>query len=210
MILINKKIFVAALVVLGMSPHSFALEMRETLKEAGAFIEPAVTYETSSSRINTPVGGSSGEVAGYGVALRAGAHASESIFVGVDGRYSFPQVSDGRTGLDGDAEAWNWGPILGVQMPIVGLRLWGSYVANGEIDPDRGLVADIKFKDGEGYRVGAGFKVYNVSVNLEYQNIDYGTSVIEQGSSFLPSAQTTSANYENESYLASVSFPMAF
>lgn len=206
---VYKTTLLVAAIVLGSANLSFALEMRETLRQYGAFIEPALTFETSHSRINTPVGGSSGELTGYGVALRGGAHVSEAIFLGLDGRYSFPKFQDSRTGIDRYAQAWNWGPIIGVQMPVVGLRLWASYVVDGEIDPDRAQVADVKFSDGEGYRIGAGFKIYNVSVNLEYQNVDYGSSIIQRGTSFLPSATVQSADYRNESYLASVSFPFA-
>lgn len=206
---ISKSVFLFAALTFGAANSSYALEIRETLRTAGAFVEPSVTYETSNSRISTPIGGSSGELAGYGVGLRAGGHISETLFLGVDGRYSFPSIQDNRTGLDGDAEAWNWGPTVGVQMPNIGLRLWAGYIVDSEIDPERGSIADIKFDGGEGYRIGAGFKLYNFSVNLEYQNIDYGAGVLQRGTSFVPSTTVNSINYENESYLASLSFPFA-
>jgi len=208
-----KKILAAATALgcVGATP-AMAAEIRETLHEAGAFIEPAVTYETGDAKANLPVlGSSNGEVTGYGLALRAGAHIFESVLLGVDGRYSFPNVRDDRTDLDANGTAYNWGPVVGLQMPNIGLRVWGGYIVDGSIDP-KGEKVNVKFNGAEGYRVGAGFKVYDVSLNVEYANIRYANAILQNGGivpSFASGANFGSVDYRNQSYTASVSFPFA-
>jgi len=207
-----KKILIAAAALgcVGMA-SAMAAEIRETLHEAGAFIEPAVTYETGDSKVSNQIFGSAnGAVNGYGIALRAGGHIYESILLGVDGRYSFPDVKNNGTGTNTAGTAYNWGPVIGFQMPDIGLRVWGGYVANGNIDPN-GDKLNVKYDNGEGYRVGAGFKVYDVSLNVEYADIKYHNTVVQSVRSFVPNngIDFNSVRYENKSYTASVSFPFA-
>ena len=47
-----------------------------------------------------------------------------------------------------DADVYNYGPTLGVQMPFAGLRLMGTYVLGGAFDPAAGAYGiDLKFSN---------------------------------------------------------------
>jgi hypothetical protein len=141
----------------------------------GPFVDPSLTYEKGDGNVNYPASFSSGkgELDGFGIGARAGVHVSEIVFVGIDARYSMLKYKDTTANYDESATAFNWGPVAGVQMPIAGLRVWGSYIIGGELDPDSGNSFDVKFKGVDGYRVGAGVRVLITSLNLEYQKLSY-------------------------------------
>lgn len=182
--------------------------------DGGIFVEPMLTYENSKSTIDynfTGISNSSGTVNGAGFGARLGMHASDVIFLAADLRYSKPDYKDSSNNMTSSATAYNYGAVLGVQMPIVGLRVWGSYILGGELDPSSstlgGFTYDQKFTGGTGYRVGVGMQVILVSVNLEYQQMEYKTTNIEQAGPL--TNFTTDAKLKNESYILSVSFPIA-
>src|SRR5690349_20011520 len=104
----------------------------------GLFVEPAITYESSSSSIDypSPLSNSSGSVNGAGFGARIGGHIAETVFLAADIRYSKPQFKDSTNNLASAATSLNYGAVLGVQMPIVGLRVWGGYVFGGELNPE--------------------------------------------------------------------------
>ncbi len=62
-------------------------------------------------------------------------------------------------------------------MPIVGLRLWGGYIFDGQIDPKASGAYDVKFTGANGYKLGAGFKILVVSLNAEYMDLSYKNSL---------------------------------
>lgn len=91
----------------------------------------------------------------------------------------------------------------------IGLRVWGGYVMGGELDPEKDKNVDAKFKDAKGYRVGAGIKLGIASLNLEYQDLKYGTTEIEEAGVFTPGSNYNDVNLKNKSFILSVSFPIA-
>ena len=177
----------------------------------GLFVEPAVTYERGDTDVNypSPFSNSSGSADGFGVGARLGFHVADILFLGADARYSKPQFKNSSASYDAHSTAFNWGPVAGVQMPIVGLRVWGSYVAGATLDPDRSNNFDVKYKNGSGYRVGAGFKIAIVSLNLEYQSIKYTQAVLEQIGPFSAASVFNNVELKNKSWIVSVSFPIA-
>jgi len=177
----------------------------------GLFVEPAVTYEAGSGSINYPgpLSNSSGTSDGFGVGARLGAHLNEAFFLGLDFRYGMPQFKDSSVHYSAKATSTNWGPVIGMQMPNVGMRLWAVYVVDGELNPDRSGGYDVKFRNASGYRIGTGFKVASVSLNVEYKQLKYGKTTLEEIGPFDPNAEFGNVNLENNGWLASVSFPLA-
>lgn len=179
-------------------------------EDGGLFIEPAITYETGDSTVNwpSPFSNSTGKVEGFGLGARLGFHINKAFFLGFDGRYSMPNFKDSSVNYDAKATAANWGPVVGVQMPDMGLRIWGTYVMGGELNPEKSGNFDVKVKDPTGYRAGVGFHVASVSLNLEYQQLKYDTSILEQVGSYSANTSFSNVTLENKSWIASVSFPV--
>lgn len=201
-----KKIILIFAVFIFAIPSSFALS------NFGLFVEPMLTYEKGDADINfsEPLGDSDTDIDGFGLGGRLGVHFLESFFVALDGRYSMPNFDDGRTGIDTESTAWNYGPVAGIQLPwVVGLRVWGGYVMDGEVDPDKDNGINAKFEEGTGYRVGAGFKIAWASLNLEYQDITYEDTTVEQIGGFNSGASLSDTELENKSWVLSVSFPFS-
>lgn len=176
----------------------------------GLFIEPALTYEAGDSSVNypSPLSNSSGRSEGFGIGARIGFHLYESFFLGVDGRYSVPQFKDSSVSYDAKSVSTNWGPVVGIQMPNVGLRVWGSAILGGEMNPEKSGSFDLKFQNAKGYRVGAGFRVSEVSLNLEYQQLKYDQATLEQLGPYSVGTALNGVELENKSWIASVSFPI--
>lgn len=180
---------------------------------AGLFFEPILTYEQGDSEINypSPLSDSSGKIRGFGVGSRLGVHILESVFLGVDGRYSWPRFEDSSFDQKTDAKSWNYGPVLGLQMPTaIGLRVWAGYILDGEVDPKKDQGYNAKYRNGKGYRVGAGLKLGDTSLNLEYQNIRYDDTEVESNDNLIPAGNYGGAELENKAYVLSVSFPLEF
>lgn len=176
----------------------------------GLFVEPALTYQSTTSEFNwgSLLGRSDGESEGFGVGARLGFHASEAFFVGGDVRYSMLDFNEESVDYDTDATELNYGPVVGMQMPDLGLRVWGTYVLGGNLDPDRDGSFDVKFDEAEGYRVGVGFRVAAVSLNVEYQALEYGKTKIQELGGGQDVAETSRNRLETESWIGSVSFPV--
>jgi hypothetical protein len=176
----------------------------------GLFIEPALTYERSDTSINypAPFSSSKGKADGFGLGARLGFHINEVFFLGVDGRYSMPTFKDSSVNYDAKSVSTNWGPVAGIQMPIVGLRVWGGIILGGNLNPDSSGNLDINFKDTSGYRVGAGFRVLPISLNIEYQHLKYGESILERVGPFSPTTTFSNVALTNNSWVVSVSFPV--
>ncbi len=180
----------------------------EELK-SGLFVEPLVQLELGETTLNypPPFSNSSGRVDGLGVGARVGFHIDEMIFLGGDVRYSMPRFKDSSVDYDSNAIATNWAATAGVQMPYFGLRLWGSYIFGGQLNPEPSGNFDVKFQEAEGYRVGAGLRLAVVSVNLEYQELRYAKSTLEQFGIFSPGTVFSDSHLRSKDWLLSVSFP---
>ncbi len=180
--------------------------------KGGLFIEPILTYEKGNGEIDfpSPINSSNTDVDGFGVGARVGFHVYESIFLGADGRYSMPQFKDTSLNQDVKAKAWNYGPIVGLQMPTtLAIRVWGGYIMDGQLDPEKDQNVDEVFKKAHGYRVGAGIKLGIVSLNVEYQDLAYDKTEITEVGVFTPGYKTNDIELKNHSWIFSASFPIA-
>lgn len=178
---------------------------------AGLFVEPAVTYEQTDTSVNypAPFTNSTGKADGFGLGARIGFHMNEVFFLALDVRYAIPQFKDSSVDYNTKAISTNWGPVVGIQMPNIGMRVWGSYILGGELDPESTGSVDFKYQDANGYRVGTGLRLASISLNLEYQQLKYGKATLEQIGSFSPGTVFNNVNLESKAWILSVSFPMA-
>lgn len=177
----------------------------------GLFVEPMLTYETGDATIDYPApwSNSTGTVQGLGIGGRVGLHLSEVFFAALDVRYAKPTFKNSSNNLDSASALYNYGPVVGLQTPIIGLRVWGSYVLDGQLDPEESNSVDLKFTQAQGYRVGVGFQIIMLSLNLEYQDLKYGSTTVEKLGPFAANA-SDSVSLKNKSYIVSVSFPLEF
>jgi hypothetical protein len=91
---------------------------------------------------------------------------------------------------------------------VAGLRVWGTYIVDGMLDPEKISNVDAKFSKLMGYRVGAGFYVSKLSLNLEYQNAKYDKTTL-QSLGPISANDVSSIKADNQTYILSVSFPIA-
>lgn len=201
-----KKLLAASLLVV--STAAFAQDGQPE-DRGGLFIEPGVTYQMNDTEVNWVSGfnNSTGENNGLGVMARLGFHVSEAFFAGVDARYSMTKFEDSAFNTKVDAQTWNAAPVVGIQMPDYGIRVWGAYVLAGELDADKIESNtgdyDAKATDAKGYRVGVGFHVQAVSLNLEYQDLKYGKGNVSSSLVGVDLNEVT-----EKGFVASVSFPI--
>ncbi|OFZ17694.1 MAG: hypothetical protein A2Z20_01555 [Bdellovibrionales bacterium RBG_16_40_8] len=176
----------------------------------GLFVEPALTYELGTATVDypSPLSTSSGSSDGFGLGAKFGFHISEAFFVALDGRYSMPQYKDSSVNYDAKSVSTNWGPVVGIQMPNIGLRIWGALILGGELNPEKSGSFDVAFKKASGYRIGTGFRISAISLNLEYQQLKYGETTLEQIGPFSSNSALNSVTLKNKSWIASVSFPL--
>lgn len=202
--MVFKKIYTVAILTLFMA---FGAQAQS---KGGLFVEPGLSYEVSDSSVSwpSPFSSSSGSANGFGLLGKAGIHINESVFVAIDGRYQQLKFKDSTNHYNADANAFNIGPVIGVQMPNLGLRVWGGYVLAGEMDPQASNGLDARFSEAHGFRVGTGFRIAALSLNLEYQDLDYGRSELEQLGPFSTNVQSESIRLENKSYVLSLTFPL--
>lgn len=177
---------------------------------SGLFIEPAVTMERGALSIDypTPFSNSTGRADGFGLGARLGFHVQRVVFAGVDARYSMPQYTDSSVSYDARAVSTNWAAVLGVQTPVLGLRVWGSVILGGEFNPEAGSNFDVNFRNATGYRAGAGVRLAFVSLNLEYQQLNYDEALLERIGPFSANSSFGTVKAQNKSWVASVSFPI--
>jgi hypothetical protein len=203
----------ALLFILSIESIGFADEQTSQNASAsplGLFIEPALTYEAGQTSVSypSPFGNSTGSAYGLGFGGRVGIHAFGTLFAGIDGRYSRPQFKDSAFNYDATAVSTNWGPVVGVQMPLLGLRAWGSYVLGGVLDPAESNNIDVKFDGASGFRLGAGIHILIVSLNLEYQELKYSGFTLEKLGPFNTNADFSSVKLQNKSWILSASLPL--
>lgn len=118
--------------------------------KSGLMIEPSISYEIGDTSIGypAPFSNSTGTASGFGLGARLGFHFEEAFFLGLDARYSFPQYKDSSVNYDSAASSVNVGPVIGMQMPNMGLRVWGALVLGGDLDP-AGSNFDVTFSKRE-------------------------------------------------------------
>lgn len=176
----------------------------------GLFVEPDLTYELGTATVDypSPFSTSSGSASGFGLGAKLGFHFSEALFLAFDYRYSMPQYTDSSVSYDAKSISTNWGLVAGVQMPTIGMRIWGVLVLDGELDPEKSGSFDVSFKKANGYRIGTGFRLAALSVNLEYQQLKYGETLLEQIGPFSTASALNNVNLENHSWIVSLSFPL--
>ncbi len=189
---------------------TFSFASANAAERGGVYLEPGLTYETSSSSIDypSPLSNSTGSVAGYGLAAKVGFHVNEAILIGVDGRYSRPTFEDSTNNMRATTDSLNYGLLLGAQMPYFGLRLWGGYVLGGMLNPVEAGNLDVRFERPEGYRVGLGMRVAAFGLSLEYQSLTYQTTVLETAGIFSLDTAFNNTKLTNNSYVLNVSFPL--
>ena len=176
----------------------------------GLFVEPSVSFEKGESSVTYPgLSDSSGTTDGFGLGARLGFHLSEVFFAGVDGRYSMVQYKDSSVNSDSKSNSYNVGPVVGMQMPVLGLRVWGAYVMDGELNPEESRGFDVKFENPTGPRIGAAFHLASMSLDVEYQQLKYDSSTLERAGAFNPNARFDDVKLENNSWIVSLSFPLA-
>jgi len=181
----------------------------DELSRAGLFVEPILTYQSGQTKLDypDPLDSSTEDVKGFGVGVRLGFHVYESIFLGIDGRYSFPKYESSALDDSAESTSYNGGLTVGVQTPVAGLRVWGTYLFTGELDPKEMGDVDVKYKDLKGYRIGAGLYIGVVSLNLEYENSKYDSTEFEKLGPI--TGETSDITGDNKNYILSVSFPVS-
>lgn len=188
-------------------------EAESTNHPIGLFVEPGVTYEFSSgSTIEYPGPFTTSDASIYGLGLmaRVGFHVYDALFLAADFRYARPNFKDTTHKLEATADAYNLAIVAGAQMPLVGLRVFASYIFAGGMNP--GVYSnslDVNYTGASGYRVGAGMHVLMVSVNLEYQHIIYDTTIESLGP-FAVNSVYANDKLRNGSLILSASFPFEF
>ena len=181
----------------------------EELSRAGLFVEPMITYQAGDVDVSypAPFSDSKENLKGFGLGLRLGFHVYESIFLGLDGRYSKPDYDSSALGGKASADSWNGGVTLGAQTPVAGLRVWGTYILGGTLNPEEIGGVDVKFNDLKGYRIGAGIYIGVVSLNAEYQDAKYDSTTVEKAGPI--SGTTDDIDGHDKSWILSVSFPIS-
>ncbi len=173
----------------------------------GLFIEPGVSYQVTNANVDFKgvTSNSSAATSGWGILARGGVHVYERVFVAADARYALLKYNDNANNYSVNATSWDIAPVIGLQMPDSGPRIYVGYVLAGELNPKESNGADVTFNDPTGWRVGAGLKVKSFSVNIEWQRLHYGEAKLNA------SGTTTSGlKYNGEGLVASVSFPFEF
>lgn len=214
--------FLISIIFLGASIAAQAQETTNTTPQpteshrsaGGLALEPMIIYSQDNENIRTsqlPLipSDTSGTSRSAGFGLKIGGHIGEVVVLGADARYAKSEMSDSSYGT-ARGDKYTLGPVLGVQMPVAGLRLWGTYVLAGDYDPEAGAQGfDLRFKDPRGYRVGVGLHVGPVSLNLEYEDLTFQNTQI-QSFGLGNATADSSVDFSSRGYLASLSFPLEF
>lgn len=205
-----KKLLITSTLLLSvtvLAPKAFAQD--GGADSGGLFLEPAITYESGKGEMDFGSAGKpDGDLKGAGLGLRFGGHVSDIFFLALDANYSEPEFSDENGDFDFDLKSWTAGVTVGLQTPVVGLRVWGGYIPFGEIELDgRGSnQSNVTYKDPDMWKLGAGFRVGIVSLNLEYLTGTYGKLNV-RNAGLITGTYDQEAN--RDSWIASVSFPLA-
>lgn len=178
-----------------------SVSMQAVAADGGFFLEPALTVESSTTNVAV----ADENITSYGLGLRLGGHINDVIFAGIDGRYSRPKY-ELSSGESTQADEFDVGPTLGFQTPLWGLRVWGTYLLEGSIDPQAAGGVDRRFSGLDGYRVGTGFRIASVGINLEYEEARYDDVTIN--GTVAPGSADLDGSARG--IIGSVSFPISF
>jgi hypothetical protein len=191
---------------------AFALTSATALASevAGFWVEPMITYEKNDTKTDfpAPFSNSTGTTEGAGLGARLGFQFADIFFVGIDGRYAKPRYKDSSNNLDADSTKYNYGPMVGVQTPLLGIKVWGQYILDGVLDPEASNNTNFKYEKAYGTRVGLGVHFVAVSINLEYQDIKYNSATIEQAGPFTSTNAQDNINLHEQGYVVSIGFPI--
>ena len=189
----------------------FSFTTHAEILGGGLFLEPALTYQKGSLKVQYPtpfLSDSNENINGYGLGVRAGVHFADILFLAADIRYSQPNYES--TALNGSAKAHalNYGVTLGLQTPFFGIRLWNTFILDGSLNPDAINSVDVEYKGFNGYRIGGGLYIAIISLNLEYQEAKYKSTNVQSAGPFAPGT-LDNVNGTEKSIILSVSFPLA-
>lgn len=178
--------------------------------QAGLMLEPALTYEKSDNTLSlpAPLSSSTGSGSGVGLALKAGWDFGEWIYLAADAMLSSPNFKNSSVDYDADASSNLYAGILGVKLPL-GIRAWGGYVFDGALDPKSSNGYDVSFKKANGLKLGAGFKILFISLNLEYMDLQYDDSHVDMIAGVSTDIKLDQ-KFKNKVYVFSVSLPVTF
>jgi hypothetical protein len=180
-------------------------ETEKNKKDSGGFVEPIFFLGQNDSTLNANTGDDSAEIQEAGLGIRLGGHIHHTFFMAADARYARSRFNDSFYD-DVSSDNFNYGLTAGFQMPFMGLRVWGTSIFGGEFNPDSGADGlDVKFMDATGYRLGAGFHIKAISLNLEYQDIDYDEADVET-----PALGVSDVDANQEGFAVSLGFPLEF
>jgi hypothetical protein len=180
-----------------------------SVAHAGFYIEPGLTYERGDNTVSwpSPLSSSTGTTSGVGFDVKAGWSIIDTIFFGVDGGFSKPSFKNSANSYDAAASSNLLGVMIGGQIPVIGIRAWGGYILDGTLDPEASNGLDVKFTGANGLKLGAGFHFLIVSLNLEYSDLQYKTSTVENAGG-LTFNSDFSDKMKNKLWTFSVSFPI--
>jgi hypothetical protein len=175
------------------------------LSKGGFYIEPLIyaSQNDGDAKINGADQSSTLNEAGLG--LKIGGHVSQIFTLGLDGRYGRTKADNG-TFEDKNADHYDYGITAGLQTPWYGVRIFGTGILGGGLNPEAGANGvDVNYTGAEGYRVGAGVFFKAVSLNLEYQDVRYKDVDIQNAGTGTP---VTSADASQTGYGLSLGFPI--
>ncbi len=187
-------------------------EDHSRISRGGLFLEPMIFAGQEDQTVKTSqlpfvAGDSTTDTRSYGVGLRFGGHISEIFLLGLDARYARLSSDDSFYSRK-DSNVYNIAPVVGLQTPLFGIRLLAGYVVAGENNPGEGAQGiDLKFKEAQGWRLGAGVHVGAVGINLEYSDLTYNKTEVESVGQFAAN-QDFDLDMESKGYGLSVSFPI--
>ncbi len=187
-------------------------DVRSHRSSGGLFVEPMLIYSKNEASIKTSqlpllTGDSSGTINDAAIGARLGFHVADIFILAADGRYGKSRFQDSLYST-ADGSNYNYGVTAGVQTPLAGIQLFGTYILGGVFDPAAGANnIDMKFTDARGYRVGAGLHILAVSVNLDYQDLTYNNSTIESFGNFTVN-QSSKVDATQRGYAVSLGFPI--
>lgn len=173
----------------------------------GLFIEPYATYEQGKASFKSSSGiiNFDGDMKGMGLGARVGGHFGDIVFLALDAQYSTPDFSSSNYSTK--TKSLLAGVTLGAQTPVLGIRVWGSYLPLGTLDQDRSQGLQLKFSEPEMMKLGVGLRVAMFSVNLEHLSGKYKKSEVQNDASSF--AAFTDADANRDSWLLGVSFPFS-